>query len=63
LSAFGQGVSYTTATITVFAIGVLRELTGGWEAALWLMFAVALLSALAGIQIAKNHFVDDELKR
>ena len=62
LSAFGQGVSYTTATITVFAIGVLRELTGGWEAALWLMFAVALLSALAGIQIAKNHFVDDELK-
>jgi MFS transporter, CP family, cyanate transporter len=62
LSAFGQGVSYTTATITVFAIGVLRELTGGWEAALWLMFAVALLSALAGIQIAKNKFVDDELK-
>ena len=63
LSAFGQGVSYTTATITVFAIGVLRELTGGWEAALWLMFAVALLSALAGIQIAQNHIVDDELQR
>ena len=62
LSAFGQGVSYTTATITVFTIGVLRELTGGWEAALWLMFAVALLSALAGIQIAKNRFVDDELQ-
>lgn len=62
LSAFGQGVSYTTATITVFAIGVLREITGGWEAALWLMFAVALISALAGIQIAKNNFVDDELK-
>jgi MFS transporter, CP family, cyanate transporter len=62
LSAFGQGVSYTTATVTVFTIGILREVTGGWEAALWLMFAVALLSALAGIQIAKNHFVDDELK-
>jgi CP family cyanate transporter-like MFS transporter len=62
LSAFGQGVSYTTATITVFTIGILREITGGWEAALWLMFAVALLSSLAGIQIAKNHFVDDELK-
>jgi CP family cyanate transporter-like MFS transporter len=62
LSAFGQGVSYTTATLTVFSIGILREVTGGWEAALWLMFAVALLSSLAGIQIAKNHFVDDELK-
>lgn len=62
LSAFGQGVSYTVATITVFAIGVLRELTGGWEVALLLMALVALLSALAGIQIAKNHFVDDELE-
>ena len=62
LSAFGQGVSYTFATITVFAIGVLRELTGGWEVALLLMALVALLSALAGIQIAKNHFVDDELE-
>ena len=62
LSAFGQGVSYTVATITVFAIGVLRELTGGWEAALLLMALVALLSALAGIQIAKNNFVDDELE-
>ncbi|HEY7853734.1 MAG TPA: MFS transporter [Aquiluna sp.] len=62
LSAFGQGVSYTVATITVFAIGVLRELTGGWEVALFLMALVAMLSALAGIQIAKNHFVDDELE-
>lgn len=61
LSAFGQGVSYTVATITVFSIGVLRELTGGWEAALWVMFGFALLSAIAGIQLAKNHYVDDEL--
>lgn len=62
ISAFGQGLSYTLATITVFAIGILRELTGGWEVALWLMFLVALLSAVSGIQIAKNQFVDDELK-
>ena len=53
---------FLMATVTVFTIGILREVTGGWEAALWLMFAVALLSSLAGIQIAKNHFVDDELK-
>lgn len=62
ISAFGQGLSYTLATVVVFSIGVLRELTGGWELALWLMFAIALLSAIAGLQIAKNHFVDDELK-
>ena len=62
ISAFGQGLSYTLATVVVFSIGVLRELTGGWELALWLMFAIALFSAIAGLQIAKNHFVDDELK-
>lgn len=62
LSAFGQGVSYTVASITVFSIGVLRELTGGWVVALWVMFGFALASALAGIQLAKNHYVDDELQ-
>lgn len=61
LSAFGQGVSYSVAALTVFSIGVLRELTGGWEAALWVLFGFALVSALAGLQLAKNHFVDDEL--
>lgn len=62
LSAFGQGFSYTVASLTVFGIGVLREATGGWVAALWVMFGFALVSALAGIQLAKNRFVDDELK-
>jgi cyanate permease len=45
----------------VFGIGVLREVTGGWVAALWVVFGFALLSALAGIQLGKNHYVDDEL--
>ena len=63
LSAFGQGVSYSLATMTVFTIGITRELTGGWELALWIMFSIALLSALSGVQVAKNHFVDDELRR
>ena len=62
ISAFGQGLSYTLATVTVFTIGVLRELSSGWELALWLMFAIAALSAISGVQIAKNHYVDEELK-
>jgi CP family cyanate transporter-like MFS transporter len=63
VSAFGQGMSYTVTTVIVFAVGVSREITGGWEATLWMFFVVALISALMGIQIAKNHFVDDELVR
>ena len=61
VSSFGQGVSYSLATIVVLLVGILREVTGGWEAALWLMFAVALTSSLAGFQLAKKKFVEDEI--
>ena len=63
VSAFGQGISYSTATISVFTVGVLRELTGGWEAALWLMFGFALLAIPVAIQISKGKNIDDELTR
>jgi hypothetical protein len=39
----------------------MREVTGGWEAALWLMFGFALLSIPVAIQIAKGKNIDDEL--
>ncbi|MCF8528710.1 MAG: MFS transporter [Aquiluna sp.] len=62
VSAFGQGVSYVTATIAIFTVGIMREITGGWEFALWLLFGFAALSVVLGIQIGKNHYVDDELQ-
>lgn len=61
VSSFGQGISYSFATIMVLAVGVTRELTGGWELALWLMFGVAALSALAGVQLQKGRQIEDEL--
>lgn len=61
VSSFGQGVSYSLATIAVLLVGILRELTGGWELALWLMFLVAVTSSLAGLQLAKKNFVEDEI--
>ncbi len=63
VSSFGQGVSYSLATIAVLTVGILREVTGGWEAALWLLFAVAIASSLAGLQIAKKKYVEDEISR
>ena len=62
VSAFGQGVSYATAAVIVFLFGVLRELTGNWDLALWVYFTVAALASVIGFQIRKNHFIDDELK-
>lgn len=61
VSSFGQGVSYSLATLGVLLVGIMRELTGGWEAALWLLFAVAVISSLAGLQLAKKKYVEDEI--
>ena len=63
VSAFGQGVSYTTASIAVFLVGVLREVTGGWDAALWLLFASCLIAIPVALQIRKGQMIDDELAR
>ena len=63
VSAFGQGVSYTTASIAVFLVGVLREVTGGWDAALWLLFASCLIAVPVALQIRKGQMIDDELAR
>ena len=62
VSAFGQGVSYATAALIVFLFGILRELTGNWNLALWVYFAVGALASFIGFQIRKNHYIDDELK-
>lgn len=63
MSAFGQGLSYSTATVSVFLVGVLREVTGGWEAGLWLMFGFALLAIPVAIQISRGKTIDEELAR
>lgn len=61
VSSFGQGVSYTTASVAVIVVGILRELSGGWELALVMLALIALLSSLAGIQLSKKKYVEDEL--
>jgi MFS transporter, CP family, cyanate transporter len=61
VSAFGQGLSYTTATVAVFMVGVLREVTGNWDAAIWLLFGFTLLAIPVALQVARGHKIDDEL--
>jgi CP family cyanate transporter-like MFS transporter len=61
VSSFGQGVSYTTASVAVIVVGILRELSGGWELTLLMLAIIAMLSSLAGLQLQKKRFVEDEL--
>jgi len=42
-------------------VGVVREISGGWVVTLWLMLLIALLSSLAGLQLAKKRFIEDEI--
>ena len=63
VSAFGQGVSYTTASLAVFLVGVLREVTGGWDAGLWLLFGSCLMAIPVALQVRKGQMIDDELVR
>lgn len=61
VSAFGQGLSYSLATVMVLVVGIIRELSGGWVITLWMMLGIALLSALAGVQLAKKKYIEDEI--
>lgn len=61
MSAFGQGVSYSIASLGVISVGLLHELTGSWAAGLYLMAGVAALGVLVGIQVMKNRTIDSEL--
>jgi CP family cyanate transporter-like MFS transporter len=63
VSAFGQGFSYTTALVAVFLVGVLRELTGNWDASIWLLFGSCLIAIPVALQIRKGQMIDDELVR
>jgi cyanate permease len=47
--------------VAVILVGIFRELSGGWELTLLLLAAIAVLSSLAGIQLQKKKFVEDEL--
>ena len=61
ISSFAQTISYSSAAFNVLLTGVLRQITGSWDAYFVMLVVIALLSILAGLQIAKGKYIDDEL--
>jgi CP family cyanate transporter-like MFS transporter len=61
VSAFGTAVAYSVSASMVVLAGLLRQITGGWQAHLWTLTALALLSLIAAYQISKMRSVDSEL--
>ena len=61
MSAFGQGVSYSIASVGVISVGLLHELTASWTPGLFLMSTVAALGVLVALQVMKHRTIDSEL--
>jgi CP family cyanate transporter-like MFS transporter len=61
ISSFAQTISYSTASFNVFLTGVLRQVTGNWDAYFILLITMAGLAVFAGLQISKGKYIDDEL--
>lgn len=62
VSAFGQGVSYSIASLAVVTFLVIREVTGNWAGAFVMLAVVASLGILVGLQIMRNQTIDSELR-
>ena len=61
VSAFGQGISYSLASLAVVTFLLIREITGNWAGAFVMLAIVASLGLLVGLQVMKHRSVDSEL--
>ncbi|MCP1457771.1 CynX/NimT family MFS transporter [Pseudomonas sp. P9_35] len=57
LSSMAQGFGYTLASLGPFAVGVVHDLTGGWNALGWIFGLVGLGAIVAGIGAGRAFYV------
>ena len=63
LSGFATTIAYVVALSGPPALGMLFIATGGWTAALIFLAVISLSGSAAGIVLARQRIVDDELVR
>ena len=57
LSGMAQGFGYTLASLGPFAVGVVHDLTGGWNALGWIFGLVGLGAIIAGVGAGRALYV------
>jgi len=57
LSGMAQGFGYTLASLGPFAVGVIHDLTGGWNALGWIFGLIGLAAIVAGIGAGRALYV------
>jgi len=63
LSGFTQSVGYVIAAIGPFGVGVLYDLTGGWNGAALGAARMVLAQLVAGLTVARPSYIEDALER
>jgi CP family cyanate transporter-like MFS transporter len=62
LSGFAQGVAYALGALGPLLVGLLHDVSGGWTLPLLFLLAVALVTTIPAIALARPAFVEDELE-
>jgi CP family cyanate transporter-like MFS transporter len=60
LSGFVQSAGYLMVAVGPFAVGVLRDLTGGWFWPLLFLLGSAIPAAIAGLVASRPRYLEDE---
>ncbi|MCY1411793.1 putative transporter YycB [compost metagenome] len=63
LSGMAQGIGYTLASMGPFAVGVVHDLTGGWDAVGWIFGVVGVGAIVAGLGAGRALYVQVESEK
>jgi CP family cyanate transporter-like MFS transporter len=59
LSTISQGYGYLLAAAGTFVFGWLRESTGGWTVAIWVIAVLSAIQLVAGFEAGRNRKIDN----
>jgi CP family cyanate transporter-like MFS transporter len=60
LSSMAQGVGYTIAALGPLLLGVVRDVSGNWDAPIALLLVVCAGMLLTGLGAGRDRFVSDD---
>ncbi|MGN6502748.1 MAG: MFS transporter [Pseudolysinimonas sp.] len=60
LSGFGQGLGYALGAFGPLIVGLLRDATGGWDVALWVLLGTMVLTAPAFVILRRPRYLEDD---